>query len=822
MNEDTTDDDPFRRRKLLKAATAASVASMLAGCRTGFDESETTTGETTTTEDSDGTTAESTATERETETTTTVVDGNVGGVDPCSASRDPELGPECSEPGRLDSDVVVDTTLGEECNEYVVTESIAVHSGGTLTVRPGTVVRFEEGAGLAVRSDGSLVAEGSCQDPVVFTGTASQRGHWGGIAFDGAGGNRLSYCVVEYAGAEFEAVAPDRAGVVAGAGATLSIEHSSIRNNSGFGIGFGDDVTITNLTDNVVTENTLGAAVATHRSARALAPANDFTGNDVNLVHVAPGGSIPGGTSHTWSALEVPYRVAGDVTVQGELTIRPGNTVSFAEGSSLQVDGELFAIGSAEDRIDFTATDQQRGHWSGIGISGRGSLAHCTVEYAGGRPLAGTGHRANVGIGSGARATLENCTLRRSDGYGLAVGQAAEISGFTGNSLTGNRDGGAAVPSSVVHLLGDSNEFSGNGESVVEVAVTGPIRGGERRTWPAIDARYRIEDSLTVQGTLVLEPGTTLAFGGRSALRVEGGRLRAEGTADDRITFTGANKQPGNWQGILLNGDPAESSTLRRCLVEFGGGSGLPGADRPANVSVVGGTVSIDGCRIRGSDSYGVTVREDATIESFENNAIRANGSGAAYVRLSAARDLSASTTYSGNDQDFVDVVVGDGIPAGEVHAWSGLDVPYRVEEDLVVRGRLELSPGTTVAMGRNAGIEVRSSGAMNAVGAADRRIRITGMNDQSGFWRGIHLSDSADRANEFRYCQIRYGGSERFVPGRVPANLTVTGNSYVTVRNCTFEFSAGVGLHATLGTTLDTGDNEYRFNEEGATDIVT
>lgn len=818
MTGDTTDDEAFRRRKLLKAATAASVASVLAGCRTGIDDPTTTAGSTETTAGSAGTTAGST----ETETTTAVVDGDVAGIDPCSASRDPELGPDCSEPGQLDSDVVVDTTLGEECNEYVVTESIAVHSGSTLTVLPGTVLRFEEGAGLAVRSDGSLVAEGSCGDPVVFTGTAGQRGHWGGIAFDGASGNRLSYCVVEYAGADFEDVAPDRAGVAAGAGATLSIDHSSIRNHSGYGVGFGDDVAVSNLEENVVTQNTLGAAVATHRSARALSPGNDFTGNDVEVVHLAQGNSIPGGSSHTWKPLGVPYRVAGDLSVEGELTVRAGCTLSFVAGSSLRVDGELFAIGSDEDEIAFTATDPQRGHWVGIGVVGRCSLANCTVEYAGRGPVPGTGRPTNVGVASGARATLENCTLRRSDGYGLAVAAGGGIGGFTGNSLSGNRDGAAAVPSDVVHLLGASSTYEGNGEDVVDVSVTGPVPGGERWAWESIEASYRIDDSLTVEGTLVVQPGATLAFEPRSALKVAGGRLRAEGTADDRITFTGADKQPGIWRGIRIDGGSSEGSVLRECLVEFGGGGGLPDADRPANVSVVGGAVSIDGCTIRGSDGYGITVRETATVESFENNEIRANGSGAAYLRLPAAREMSASTTYGGNQDDVVDVVAGDGIPAGQVHAWDGLDVPYRIDGDLVVRGRLELSPGTTVEMVRNAGIEVRSDAVVNAVGTADDQITISGVEDRAGFWRGINLRDTANNDNDFRYCRIRYGGGELFVPGTVPANLTVTGDSFVTVRNCTFEFSAGVGLHATPGVTLDAGDNEYRFNEEGATEIAT
>lgn len=86
--------------------------------------------------------------------------------------------------------------------KIAVEKVVSVTKGATLTVRPGTVVRFAKDAGLDVQ--GVLKAEGTKGSPVTFTsaGKKPARGDWHGINLGESGeGTSLRSCVVEYAGA---------------------------------------------------------------------------------------------------------------------------------------------------------------------------------------------------------------------------------------------------------------------------------------------------------------------------------------------------------------------------------------------------------------------------------------------------------------------------------------------------------------------------------------------------------------------------------------------------------------------------------------------
>lgn len=64
-------------------------------------------------------------------------------------------------------------------------------------------------------------------------------------------------------------------------------------------------------------------------------------------------------TDTVWSAENAPYVVDGNVLVQQgvTLTIEPGVEVLLAEGVAIQVDGQLIARGTAEERIRFTSKE---------------------------------------------------------------------------------------------------------------------------------------------------------------------------------------------------------------------------------------------------------------------------------------------------------------------------------------------------------------------------------------------------------------------------------------------------------------------------------
>ncbi|HEX7863031.1 MAG TPA: FG-GAP-like repeat-containing protein [Verrucomicrobiae bacterium] len=76
---------------------------------------------------------------------------------------------------------------------------------------------------------------------------------------------------------------------------------------------------------------------------------------------------------------------------------------------------------------------------------------------------------------------------------------------------------------------------------------------------------------------LTVSPGTTLRFANGAGITVQSGRLIAEGTALDPITFTSANDQvgsapaAGDWEGVTLS-DAAGVSRLAHVFIKYGKG----------------------------------------------------------------------------------------------------------------------------------------------------------------------------------------------------------------------------------------------------------
>ena len=99
---------------------------------------------------------------------------------------------------RFWGEVPVDMLL---TGDVLIVKPLIVPEGVTLTIDPGTVVRFEKSAkadnGIVVK--GALVAVGSREKPIRFIPKDAAAGAWRGIEFRGAGRGRIEFCSFERA-----------------------------------------------------------------------------------------------------------------------------------------------------------------------------------------------------------------------------------------------------------------------------------------------------------------------------------------------------------------------------------------------------------------------------------------------------------------------------------------------------------------------------------------------------------------------------------------------------------------------------------------------
>src|SRR2546421_440738 len=84
-----------------------------------------------------------------------------------------------------------DVTWGVADTLYIATGAVPIRAPWTLTIMPGTTVRFDPGVHLFV--DGQLKADGTPAKPITFAANTSSLTPWGGIQFNASSSGSVSW-----------------------------------------------------------------------------------------------------------------------------------------------------------------------------------------------------------------------------------------------------------------------------------------------------------------------------------------------------------------------------------------------------------------------------------------------------------------------------------------------------------------------------------------------------------------------------------------------------------------------------------------------------
>lgn len=340
-------------------------------------------------------------------------------------------------------DVTVNTTwLASKV--YYIDAIIEVRNGATLTIEPGTVIKFTPNGILEVGygENATLVASGTAAAPITFTSAAAAPapGAWNYIYF---GENTLqntvmNHCIVEYAGSEpyYGAMMVD--------GCRITVTNCTFRNNAGtqtVHVPWRDpsDGFVT-FTGNTFTGNSGHALAIPAEYVNTLSSAN-------TMVCAAGSGVLIWGdfsqTTATLNRMTVPYYVdANDILyVEGSLTIAAGVEMRFGGNSYLDIseaNARISAVGTATERIVFTssASSPAAGAWQGVVVEEDAAtncvFSYCDFRYAGKDSY----YRGALNIRNKS-VVVSNCTFSNSQQYGIyLMGTASLGAGSTGNSFT--------------------------------------------------------------------------------------------------------------------------------------------------------------------------------------------------------------------------------------------------------------------------------------------------------------------------------------------------------------------------------------------------
>lgn len=393
-----------------------------------------------------------------------------------------------------------DTTWTLAGSPYVMTDTVTIIPGVTLTIEAGVEVRA--GLNTAVEVHGTLLALGTANQLITFT-SVSGAADWLGIFF-ATGGGFLHETIVEYGSFNIgvgHLLDPD---------VQVIIEDSVTQNSVGYGlavdIGVLPQVILSNLT---------------------------FSNNSLDRVRIYPfpNESFPEDTILTsqpgLEGYELHSSFNGSIIPEGiTLTMEAGSSLMMPDDSYLSVDGHLDAQGTITQPITLTsANNPQPNAWDGIYVHDTGTinLEHSIVEY---------GVQGIDVLGSSDRAIYIKDSTVRQNGYGMYL----EIVGLHRLQMD--------------HVTFEDNVFNrirltwlGGGQELADnVTLT---------SQPGLEG-YELENtSIDIPAgiTLTLDAGVTIMSEDNISIY---GHLQANGTISEPVTFTSADDPtPGAW-GVMI------------------------------------------------------------------------------------------------------------------------------------------------------------------------------------------------------------------------------------------------------------------------------
>ncbi|WP_207433526.1 PKD domain-containing protein [Sabulibacter ruber] len=126
----------------------------------------------------------------------------------------------------------------------------------------------------------------------------------------------------------------------------------------------------------------------------------------------------------------------------------------------------------------------------------------------------------------------------------------------------------------------------------------------------------------------------------------------------------------------------------------------------------------------------------------------------------------------------------------------------YLVNDDIGVNAELTVKPGVVIAFAEDVSMSVNGNGGvLIAKGEATNKIKFTGKTAQKGYWTGIMFYSNSS-LNEFSHAEVVYGGSEDLMSD-ARANIVVTEDARLTIKNTTISQSGGHGLYLAEGSIL-------------------
>ena len=302
-----------------------------------------------------------------------------------------------------------------------------------------------------------------------------------------------------------------------------------------------------------------------------------------------------------------------------------------------------------------------------------------------------------------------------------------------------------------------------------------------------------------VRANLIVEPGVVIAFTPDSGLilREDVSSIKAVGTANKPIVFTGTQPTRGSWRGIFVESENS-LNIMEFVTVSYGGGQAFNSNGDRGNVIVYAdGALTLKNCTVNNSLTSGLNAVYRNTRLTLQNNVFSGNAN-PLLINTVYATQTSATDNYSGNDLDRV-LLYNYSAQFENSSVWKKINVPYRVlntgTSGVNASGELTIEPGVTIEMSPGTEINIRDTGGLKMVGNAANPITIKGVSNTPGSWVGIKI-DGTNPMNEIAFATISNAGED---PSTNKGAIDLWYNAKLSVHDTQFKDLASCGVYGRL-----------------------
>lgn len=550
------------------------------------------------------------------------------------------LGPDLDVLGNGEDRVFVRGSLVSRTNAswanygvpYYLSSDIIVRGGSTMTIAPGTEMRFASARRLIVSTNGedaTLVASGTPEAPIRML---AESGTWNGIYLDDriqAGTVLRNVRVEGYGSAVNGGLRIDNPSTP---GARIAIVENCLFQSDeagATGVYVSDAARLSSFQNNVLDVDGLSVSARMAGFDDVLGPSNTYE---------APlrvrGGSITG-ADMVWhkplasDASTQPIRPTSGLSItDGSLQIQAGNRIEMPlNGAITATNSQLLVDGTATEPVVFEPV-AGADYWGRIRLRGTGSgatsISHAVLQSAGGSPVSGAStSRAAITMEAfeavPATPAISDTMIVDSNGYGLTFADTTHCAGACDdNTIAGSRFSAVRMYGNFVGRFGTGNVLAGNNTTGTfgheGFWVVGDVVD-TTASWPSNDVAYLMQGDFELRQSSpvdpvpvwTIEPGSELRFASDRRLRIgEGneGVLDAQGTSAAPITFTSMDSvTPVFWRGIDFN-QGSDGSILDQVVISYGGRSANTG-----NVNFrIGSVVTVGAATFTQSEDYAAVI----------------------------------------------------------------------------------------------------------------------------------------------------------------------------------------------------------------------